>query len=62
MPAGNRAYEIEVTLSRVEPGACGGLLLFFNRALFLGMGWDGATMTTYSGGHRSHFREPATRE
>ena len=58
MPAGDRAYEVEVTLAGVEPGARGGLLLFFNRALFLGMGWDGATMTTYSGGHRSHFTEP----
>jgi xylan 1,4-beta-xylosidase len=57
VPAGDRAYEVEVTLSRVEQGAHGGLLLFFNRALFLGMGWDGATMTTYSGGRRSHFRE-----
>ena len=45
VPAGDRAYEIEVTLSAIEPGAQGGLLLFFNRALFLGMGWDGATMT-----------------
>jgi xylan 1,4-beta-xylosidase len=58
VPAGDRSYEIEVTLSRVEPGAHGGLLLFFNRALFLGMGWDGAAMTTYSGGHHSHWREP----
>ena len=58
VPAGDRAYEVEVTLAEVEPGARGGLLLFFNRALFLGMGWDGATMTTYSGGHRSHFAEP----
>ena len=59
VPAGDHAYEVEVTLSAIEPGAQGGLLLFFNRALFLGLGWDGATMTTYSGGHRSHFREPA---
>jgi hypothetical protein len=39
VPAGDRSYEVEVTLAGVEPGACGGLLLFFNRALFLGMGW-----------------------
>jgi xylan 1,4-beta-xylosidase len=58
VPAGDRSYEVEVALAGVEPGACGGLLLFFNRALFLGMGWDGATMTTYCGGHRSHFAEP----
>ena len=41
VPAGDRAYEVEVTVSGVEPGAHGGLLLFFNRALYLGMGWDG---------------------
>jgi xylan 1,4-beta-xylosidase len=58
VPAGDRSYEVEVTLAGVEPGACGGLLLFFNRVLFLGMGWDGAAMTTYGGGHRSHFVEP----
>lgn len=58
VPTGDHAYEVEVTVSGVEAGARGGLLLFFNRALFLGMGWDGTTMTTYSGGHRSHFREP----
>lgn len=59
VPAGDRAYEIEVVVSAAEAGTQGGLLLFFNRALFLGLGWDGTTMTTYSGGHRSHFREPA---
>ena len=59
VPAGDRAYEVEVTVSATGPGAQGGLLLFFNRALFLGMGWDGTTMTTYSGGHRSHWQEPA---
>jgi xylan 1,4-beta-xylosidase len=58
VPGGDRAYEAEVTVSEIEAGAHGGLLLFFNRALYLGMGWDGTTMTTYSGGHRSHFQEP----
>jgi beta-xylosidase len=58
VPGGDRAYEAEVTVSGIEAGAHGGLLLFFNRALYLGMGWDGTTMTTYSGGHRSHFQEP----
>ena len=57
VPAGDHAYEAEVTVSPADPGAHGGLLLFFNRALFLGMSWDGATMITYSGGHRSHFSE-----
>jgi xylan 1,4-beta-xylosidase len=56
--AGDHAYEVAVT---VEPagGAQGGLLLFFNDALFLGMGYDGRTMTTYNGGRRSHWQEPA---
>ena len=58
LPAGDRAYEVEVTVQAVDPGSEGGLLLFFNSALFLGLGWDGATMTTFSGGKRSHFREP----
>jgi xylan 1,4-beta-xylosidase len=58
VPAGDRAYEVEVTVCRVEPGALCGLLLFFNRVLYLGMGWNGGTMITYAGGHRSHFREP----
>jgi xylan 1,4-beta-xylosidase len=58
VPAGDRAYEVEVTISRVEPGALCGLLLFFNRVLYLGMGWNGGIMITYAGGHRSHFREP----
>ncbi|CCH88160.1 Glycoside hydrolase [Modestobacter italicus] len=58
VPTGDRAYEVEVTLERVGPGAQGGLLLFFNSALFLGMGWDGTTLVTYGGGKRSHYREP----
>ena len=41
VPTGDRAYEVEVTLERVGPGPQAGLLLFFNSALFLGMGWDG---------------------
>ncbi len=55
VPTGDRSYEVEVTLDPAD--AQGGLLLFFNDALFLGMGWDGTTMTTYGGGRRSHFRE-----
>jgi xylan 1,4-beta-xylosidase len=56
--AGDRAYEVSVSVE-LEGDAEGGLLLFFNSALFLGMGIDGTGMRTYSGGHASHWREPA---
>ena len=36
-----------------------GLLLFFNNRLFCGMGIDGERMLSYSGGIRTHWREPA---
>jgi len=55
--AGDHAYEATVVVE-VERGGTAGLLLFFNGALFLGMGWDGTSMTTYSGGKPSHYREP----
>jgi xylan 1,4-beta-xylosidase len=55
--AGDHAYEVSVTVEPLGDGAQGGLLLFFNDALFLGMGYDGGTMTTYNGGRRSHWRE-----
>jgi xylan 1,4-beta-xylosidase len=58
--AGDLAYEVSVSVEvEVEGGAEGGLLLFFNSALFLGMGIDGARMRTYSGGKPSHWQEPA---
>ena len=57
--AGDHAYEATVTVEPLGDDAQGGLLLFFNDALFLGMGYDGRTMTTYNGGRRSHWREPA---
>lgn len=57
--AGDHAYEVTVTVEPLGEGAQGGLLLFFNDALFLGMGYDGSTMTTYNGGRPSHWREPA---
>ena len=34
-------------------------LLFFNRRLFIGMGYDGTTLMTYKGGQVSFWREPA---
>ncbi|THG31657.1 family 43 glycosylhydrolase [Naasia lichenicola] len=69
VPTGDRSYEIEVVVELLDQredasggvGAddqsIGGLLLFFDNALFLGMGWGGSTMTTYGGGRRSHWRE-----
>ena len=45
--------------STVEPGVEAGLLLFFNNRLFCGMGIDGERMLSYSGGIRTHWREPA---
>jgi xylan 1,4-beta-xylosidase len=55
---GDHAYEISVV---VEPGegAQGGLLLFYDDRLFLGMGVDGRHMTTWRGGHASFWQEPA---
>jgi len=55
---GDRAYEIEVELELVGE-AQGGLLLFFDDRLFLGMGIDGKRMTTYRGGKASYWSEPA---
>ena len=39
--------------------AQGGLLLFYNDRLFLGMGHDGKRMTTYRGGKAGYWQEPA---
>ncbi|MEP6843541.1 MAG: family 43 glycosylhydrolase [Pseudolysinimonas sp.] len=56
--SGDHAYEVTVTLTLSGQGCSAGLLLFFNHALFLGMGFDGTRMTTYNGGHGSHWQEP----
>lgn len=56
--AGDLAYEVSVSVE-LEGAVEGGLLLFFSSALFLGMGIDGTRMRTYSGGHPSHWPEPA---
>lgn len=53
---GDHAYEISVALDLMGD-ATGGLLLFFNKALFLGMGIDGKGMTTYKAGKRSFWHE-----
>ena len=61
---GDHSYEVEVEVS-LEPGSGsgsgpleGGLLLFFSNRLFCGMGIDGERMLSYSGGARTHWREP----
>jgi xylan 1,4-beta-xylosidase len=56
--AGDHAYEVSVDV-HLEGGVEAGLLLFFNDRLFLGMGHNGRTMTTYAGGQVSFWREPA---
>ncbi len=58
MLTGDHGYEVEVDLT-LEPGVEAGLLLFFNNRLFCGMGIDGERMLSYSGGIRTHWREPA---
>lgn len=55
---GDRAYQFEVELELMGE-ATGGLLLFFDERLFLGMGIDGQRMTTYRGGKASYWPEPA---
>ena len=55
---GDRSYEIAVQLEIIGD-AMGGLLLFFNDRLYLGMGHDGTKMTTFKGGKISYWSEPA---
>jgi xylan 1,4-beta-xylosidase len=55
---GDRAFEISVELD-VRGDSEGGLLLFFNDRLFLGMGIDGKRMVTYRGGKAAYWPEPA---
>ncbi|WP_426322349.1 family 43 glycosylhydrolase [Microbacterium sp. E-13] len=56
---GDHTYEVEVDVELLGEEAEGGLLLFFNDRLFCGMGIDGERMRSYSGGHVTHWREPA---
>jgi xylan 1,4-beta-xylosidase len=56
--AGDHAYECSVAMDLIGE-ATGGLLLFFNDRLFLGMGFDGKRMTTWRGGKASYWPEPA---
>lgn len=57
-PVGDRAYEITVAVE-LEGETEAGLLLFYNRRLFLGMGIDGTGMKSYRGGMPMYWREPA---
>jgi xylan 1,4-beta-xylosidase len=56
--SGDLSYECSVSIQLID-AVQGGLLLFFNQQLFLGMGFDGEQMFTYQGGKRSFWREPA---
>lgn len=55
---GDRSFSISVEVE-LTGDAVGGLLLFFNSRLFLGMGINGERMLTYRGGKVSHWPEPA---
>ena len=55
---GDQAYEISVVVE-IEGTAQGGLLLFFDKYLFLGLGIDGQHMTTYKSGRVSFWQETA---
>ncbi|MET0976453.1 MAG: family 43 glycosylhydrolase [Leifsonia sp.] len=55
---GDHSYEIEVEVELLTGTVEAGLLLFFNNRLFCGMGIDGEQMASYSGGARTHWREP----
>nr|KIS29489.1 xylan 1,4-beta-xylosidase [Novosphingobium sp. P6W] len=55
---GDRAYECSVEME-LTGEVQGGLLLFFNDRMFLGMGHDAARMTTYRGGKATYWQEPA---
>jgi xylan 1,4-beta-xylosidase len=55
---GDHAYEVSVAME-LGGDVQGGLLLFFNDRLYVGMGHDGARMTSYRGGKASYWQEPA---
>jgi xylan 1,4-beta-xylosidase len=54
---GDHSYEIEADVE-LGPETEAGVLLFFNSRLFCGMGIDRERMLSYSGGIRTHWREP----
>ena len=55
---GDQAYEISVKVE-IDGDAQGGLLLFFDKYMFLGLGIDGQHMTTYKSGRVSFWQETA---
>lgn len=55
---GDRAYVVSVEVELIG-SAEGGLLLFFDDRLFLGMGITGERMITYRGGKAAYWQEPA---
>jgi xylan 1,4-beta-xylosidase len=55
---GDPCHEITVGMEVIGDSQ-GGLLLFYNDRLFLGMGHDGTRMTTWRGGRASFWQEPA---
>jgi xylan 1,4-beta-xylosidase len=56
--AGDHTYEFSVDIE-LEGDVQGGVLLFYSRRLYCGMGHDGSRMTTYSTGRATYHREPA---
>ncbi|PPF43297.1 xylan 1,4-beta-xylosidase [Pseudoclavibacter sp. AY1F1] len=54
---GDRSYEFSAVVE-LDGDAEAGLMLFFNNRLFCGHTIDGTQMSTYSGGVKSHWREP----
>ena len=58
--AGDRAYDVSVDLE-IDPGAQGGLLLFYNQALFCGLGARTDALTGYKQGQEMGYPSPAPR-
>lgn len=56
--AGDHNYVVEVELERLEEGSAGGLLLFFNPRLFLGLQLEAGGLLTWAGGVSTWDREP----
>lgn len=55
---GGHAYEIAVEIE-LAGAADGGLLLYFNERLYVGLSHNGATMSTFRAGRNDRWREPA---